>query len=134
MSQIRKCDKKIGFHGRRGTLNAHFFVKSQITFFSFYHLLEFISKFAQKINNINFFPIIIIMPKQGKGFTQSEIDHILECIEEVYPIGTQGWERVHEKFQLLHPDSDRTKESIKKSSPNYTQARYQLVIPNALLM
>lgn len=54
------------------------------------------------------------MPKRGKGFTKAELDHILDCIEDILPIGIKGWERVLEKFVLLYPESERTKESLKK--------------------
>lgn len=54
------------------------------------------------------------MPKRGKGFSKGEIDHLLEIIEDICPIGPGPWERVAERHILLYPNLDRTKDSLRK--------------------
>lgn len=54
------------------------------------------------------------MPKRGKGFTKGEVDHLLEIVEDIIPIGPSSWERVLERHVLLYPNLDRTKDSLRK--------------------
>ena len=59
------------------------------------------------------------MPKPNKpvrsvNFTRDEIDALLDCIEEVLPIGMDEWQRAENQHVLLYPDKNRTKESLRR--------------------
>lgn len=51
---------------------------------------------------------------RGRSFSKSEIDSLLEIIEELLPIGMNEWEAVLDRHLTRYPDLDRTKDSIKR--------------------
>jgi len=51
---------------------------------------------------------------RGKSFSKAELESLLEIIEEALPIGMNEWEAVLERHLTRYPDSERTRESIKR--------------------
>lgn len=51
---------------------------------------------------------------RGRGFTTTEVESLLEVIEEVLPIGQNEWDTVLHQHQSRYPDYDRTRDSIKR--------------------
>ena len=54
------------------------------------------------------------MARRGFKFTVSEIEHLLETIEDVIPIGNPDWERIWQEHSARYPTKERTSESLKR--------------------
>jgi hypothetical protein len=52
--------------------------------------------------------------KRGVGFSQKELDSLLDAIEEILPIGSQEWEAVERQHRSMYPESDRNQEALKR--------------------
>ena len=53
------------------------------------------------------------MARRGFKFTVAEIEHLLETIEDVIPIGNPDWERIWQEHSARYPTKERTSESLK---------------------
>lgn len=51
---------------------------------------------------------------RGRGFTDAEIDSLLDVVEEILPIGPNDWDRVAERHCTYYPGLGRTRESLKR--------------------
>ena len=51
---------------------------------------------------------------RGRGFTEAEVDGLLDVIEELLPIGPNDWDRVTERHCTYYPGLGRTRESLKR--------------------
>ena len=51
--------------------------------------------------------------KRGTGFSQVEIDHMLEIVWEILPISTMEWDCVEKEHSMKWPVENHTKESLK---------------------
>jgi hypothetical protein len=54
------------------------------------------------------------MARRGFKFTVVEIEHLLETIEDVIPIGNPDWERIWQEHSACYPTKERTSESLKR--------------------
>jgi len=52
--------------------------------------------------------------KRGAKFTTAELEHLLDIVEEILPIGTSEWERVWERHDVDFQAKERTPESLKR--------------------
>jgi hypothetical protein len=60
---------------------------------------------------------------RGKSFTTSELESLLEIIEDILPVGPNEWEAVLARHETRYPDMDRTKESIKRKFSSLYNAK-----------
>ena len=51
---------------------------------------------------------------RGRGFTTTEVENLLEIIEEILPIGQNEWDAVLHRHESRYPDHDRTRDSLKR--------------------
>lgn len=51
---------------------------------------------------------------RGSGFTRTEVDGLLDLLEEIKPIGRDEWETVARRHNERHPGVDRTVESLRR--------------------
>jgi hypothetical protein len=54
------------------------------------------------------------MPKRGQGFSNDEIEHLLDQIEDVIPIGSMAWDRVLVLHQTKYGNRQRTVQSLQR--------------------
>ena len=52
--------------------------------------------------------------KRGINFSTTELETLLESIEERLPIGQMEWEIIEQSHSLLNPEQKRTVDSIKR--------------------
>ena len=52
--------------------------------------------------------------KRGAKFTTAELEHLLDIVEEILPIGASEWERVWERHDVDFHAKERTPESLKR--------------------
>lgn len=60
---------------------------------------------------------------RGKSFTTSELESLLEIIEDILPVGPNEWEAVLARHVTRYPDMERTKESIKRKFSSLYNAK-----------
>ena len=51
---------------------------------------------------------------RGRGFTQAELDGLLDIIEDLLPIGPNDWDRLAERHCTYYPGLGRSRESLKR--------------------
>ena len=51
---------------------------------------------------------------RGRGFTEAEVDGLLDVIEDLLPISPNDWDRVAERHCTYYPGLGRTRESLKR--------------------
>ena len=53
---------------------------------------------------------------RGRGckFSVVEIEHLLEVVEEVIPIGNPDWEQIWQEHLARYPTKERAAESLKR--------------------
>ncbi len=56
----------------------------------------------------------MVKGKRGLKFSTTELEHLLDAIEEFVPIGNPEWERVWNSHQTLYEEKERTVESLKR--------------------
>ena len=72
----------------------------------------------------------IIMARRGFKFTVSEIEHLLETIEDVIPIGNPDWERIWQEHSARYPTKERTSESLKRKFQELARKKNPTGDPN----
>ena len=55
-----------------------------------------------------------VKTKRGVGYSQMEIDTLLDLVEEHLPISNIEWERIEHLHKCNFPGENRTKESLKR--------------------
>ena len=60
------------------------------------------------------FSLIMAKGKRGAKFTTAELEHLLDIVEEILPIGASEWERVWERHDVDFHAKERTPESLKR--------------------
>jgi hypothetical protein len=73
------------------------------------------------------------MARRGFKFTVVEIEHLLETIEDVIPIGNPDWERIWQEHSACYPTKERTSESLKCKFQELAHKKFPLVIQTVLL-
>ena len=72
----------------------------------------------------------IVMARRGFKFTVSEIEHLLETIEDVIPIGNPDWERIWQEHSARYPTKERTSESLKRKFQELARKKIPTGDPN----
>lgn len=54
------------------------------------------------------------MPRRGASFATKEIEHLLDVMEEIVPIGPTEWDIVEAKHNALFEDKGRNKDTLKR--------------------
>ena len=70
--------------------------------------------------------------KRGAKFTTAELEHLLDIVEEILPIGASKWERVWERHAVDFHAKERTPESLKRKFQELARKKYQLGTLNVL--
>ena len=58
------------------------------------------------------------MPRRGVSFAKTELDYLLDVLEEILPIGPMEWEIVETKHNAIFEEKQRTKETLKRKFQN----------------
>ena len=72
----------------------------------------------------------IVMARRGFKFTVVEIEHLLETIEDVIPIGNPDWERIWQEHSARYPTKGRTSESLKRKFQQLARKKIPTGDPN----
>ena len=67
---------------------------------------------------------------RSKGFSEAELDFLLETIEQHLPIGGMEWDQVESQHQAAFPHQERTKESLKRKFQTLYRSRMPTGDPN----
>ena len=70
------------------------------------------------------------MARRGFKFTVAEIEHLLETIEDVIPIGNPDWERIWQEHSARYPTKERTSESLKRKFQELARKKNPTGDPN----
>ena len=70
------------------------------------------------------------MARRGFKFTVVEIEHLLEAIEDVIPIGNPDWERIWQEHSARYPTKERTSESLKRKFQELARKKIPTGDPN----
>jgi len=70
------------------------------------------------------------MARMGFKFTVVEIEHLLETIEDVIPIGNPDWERIGQEHSARYPTKERTSESLKRKFQELARKKNPTGDPN----
>ena len=70
------------------------------------------------------------MPRRGTGFTQQELETLLDAIEKYIPVGMNEWERVESYHASRYPMEERTKESLKRKFASLYRKKIKTGDPN----
>ena len=70
------------------------------------------------------------MARRGFKFTVVEIEHLLETIEDVIPIGNPDWERIWQEHSARYPTKERTSESLKRKFQELARKKNPTGDPN----
>jgi hypothetical protein len=70
------------------------------------------------------------MARRGFKFTVAEIEHLLETIEDVIPIGNPDWERIWQEHSARYPTKERTSESLKRKFQELARKKIPTGDPN----
>mgnify|MGYP006142657583 CR=1 FL=1 len=70
------------------------------------------------------------MARRGFKFTVSEIEHLLETIEDVIPIRNPDWERIWQEHSARYPTKERTSESLKRKFQELARKKIPTGDPN----
>ena len=54
------------------------------------------------------------MRSRGINFTNTEIDILLNVINDVLPIGAEEWKEVERRHRQNYPQHDRSRETLKR--------------------
>ena len=84
--------------------------------------------FKQQSNNMA--PKAAKPSKRSTGFSQVEIDNMLESIEKILPVAGMEWDRVERQHEGRWPDKRRTKESLKRKFQSLYRRRVPTGNPN----
>jgi hypothetical protein len=63
-------------------------------------------------------------------FTVSEIEHLLETVEDVIPIGNPDWERIWQEHSARYPTLERTADSLKRKFQELARKKVPTGDPN----
>jgi len=70
------------------------------------------------------------MARRGFKFTVVEIEHLLETIEDIIPIGNPDWERIWQEHSARYPTKGRTSESLKRKFQQLARTKIPTGDPN----
>ena len=70
------------------------------------------------------------MARRGFKFTVVEIEHLLETIEDVIPIGNPDWKRIWQEHSARYPTKERTSESLKRKFQELARKKIPTGDPN----
>ena len=70
------------------------------------------------------------MARRGFKFTVVEIEHLLETIEDVIPIGNPDWERIWQEHSARYPTKEWTSESLKRKFQQLARTKIPTGDPN----
>ena len=59
-------------------------------------------------------PLMPPRKKRGMGFSQTELDSLLDVIEEILPIGMGEWDDVERQHHSMYPDRDRNRDALRR--------------------
>jgi hypothetical protein len=67
--------------------------------------------------------------KRGFKFTIAELEHLLDAIDEIVPIGNLDWEKVWCEHLADYPTMEQTPELLKRKFKNLFAKKLLLVTP-----
>ena len=75
------------------------------------------------------------IPKARRGykFTVSEVEHLLETVEDVIPIGNPDWERIWQEHWARYPTKERTTKLLKRKFQELARKKVPTGDPNCPL-
>jgi hypothetical protein len=77
------------------------------------------------------------MAKNARGgfkFTDAELEHMLDVINDIVPIDNPGWEKVWQEHLSAYPTMEQIRNRSCVSFKNLFAKKILLVIPTVLLM
>jgi hypothetical protein len=72
----------------------------------------------------------ITKARRGYKFTVTEMEHLLETVEDVIPIGNPDWERIWQEHSARYPTKERTAESLKRKFQELARKKIPTGDPN----
>jgi hypothetical protein len=72
--------------------------------------------------------------KRGFKFTVAELEHMLDVIDGIVPIGNPDWEKVWQEHSAAYPTMEQTPESLKCKFQELVRKKILLVTLTVLLM
>ncbi len=68
--------------------------------------------------------------KRGFKFTVAELEHMLDIINIIVPIGNPDWEKVWQEHSAAYPMMERTPESLKRKFQELVRKKKPTGDPN----
>jgi len=72
--------------------------------------------------------------KRGFKFTVSELEHMLDIIDDIVPIGNPDWEKIWQEHLADYSTMEQTPELLKRKFQELIRKKILLVTPTVLLM
>ena len=71
--------------------------------------------------------------KRGFKFTVAKLEHMLDIINDIVPIGNPDWEKVWQEHLAAYPTMERTLESLKRKFQELVHKKIPTCDPNCPL-